>query len=128
MENDGSALGRLELLMTNLRVIEDNFLLGSYHSYIDSNYIHNILSIMQDYGAVGFVVILSIIFHGSYLYLFKNKKNDMALLIAGSVFFFAVVDAILFKYSSSLRSILPIIVSYGYMILALNTKYFINNR
>ena len=127
--NDGSTIGRLELLNSNLIVIKDNFFLGSYHSYIGSEYMHNILSILQDFGVLGFIIILAIILHGFYLFLshIKSKNKDITILLAGNIFVFSTIDHTLFKNSSNIVQILPLLVSYCYLILALKTKYIQNN-
>ena len=90
---------------------------------------HNILSILQDFGLLGFLVIMAIIIHGFYLYLtyIKSKKNDVSILLAGNIFVFSLIDHVLFKNSSNIIQILPLLIGYCYMVLALNTKYIQNN-
>jgi len=125
--NDPSGQGRIKLLEQNLRIINDNFFIGSFHSYYHGKYIHNILSILQDYGFWVFLYFWTIIFHGIYLFIFTIKKHslldDFALDTARIIFFFSLIDHLLFKYSSTIRELTPIIVTYGYAILVLNTNY-----
>lgn len=124
--DDGSANGRSMVFHMNLKIIEQNLLVGSYHQYAGGWYIHNILSILQDYGILAFATILIIILHAIYLSLFKTRgmNNEISVLIARNIFLFETLDHLFFKYSTDMSSLLLFFTSYLYLILALQTRYF----
>jgi hypothetical protein len=56
-----SSLARLERLEQGIVVIDRNVLFGGMSAYPSNEYIHNILSVWQDTGIIGFVLFLSIV-------------------------------------------------------------------
>lgn len=115
---DGSAQGRIKLLANNLKIINNNLFLGEFQSYIEGNYIHNMLSILQDYGLFVFILFILILLHGLKLFILniKSIKNDLDFLISRNIFIFSLLEHLLFKYSSSMQELLVIFITYGYII------------
>lgn len=122
IQNDGSGQGRLNQLLLNSKIIENNLFLGEFLSYKEGQYIHNMLSILQDYGLFVFILFIFILLHSLTLFIFNNNliKNDIDFIIARNIFFYSLIEIIFFKYSSTIQSLLMPLITYGYIVYKTN--------
>lgn len=115
-EEDGSSQGRLEQFEAAILIIKNNYILGVLHPFQPGQYPHSILSVWEEYGLLPFVLLLAIISHGTYLFIFKKTEKTFIYLYAKSIFFATVLDHIFFKYTSQLNGILFIIIPYYFIV------------
>lgn len=117
LKEDSSSAGRLEQLRVNLEYIQNNLLTGGIRSYYTTaarNYIHNTLNVLQEYGIVTFIFLVMFYLRGSFLLLFKSEKHD-GLLIAKAIFFYTLIEAVLFKSIHEVKILIPMLIAYGFL-------------
>ncbi|WP_104470710.1 O-antigen polymerase [Acinetobacter indicus] len=78
LQSDNSWYERKQLQEINLREIKENFIFGSYASHFNigrGSYIHNILSTWQQYGLIGFILFIILVFAPFFYSLRKILKS-----------------------------------------------------
>lgn len=112
---DNSSLGRLNQLNLNMGYIHNNWIVGGLRSYYtilgEGEYIHNVLSVLQEYGIIPFIFIILFFLQGLYL-VFKVKSTDIYIKIAKAVFIYMLIECLLFKYVHEIKILIPMIITY----------------
>jgi len=126
-EEDNSSLGRLQQFEMNTRYINANWLLGGIRSYYtilgEGEYIHNVLSVWQEYGLITFLVLILLFMKGSYLVLTK-KGDAYPYLLAKAIFIYMLLEAAMFKNIHEVKILIPLIITYYYILnYRSNVKY-----
>lgn len=113
--DDNSTLGRINQFNLNMDYIYNNWLVGGLRSYYtilgESEYIHNILSVLQEYGIIPFTVLILFFLHGLYLVL-TIKSKDVYIRISKAIFIYMTIECFLFKYVHEIKILIPLIISY----------------
>lgn len=120
IEDDPSGQGRLIQLEQNWEYIKNNFITGGLRSDTlvfgeKGSYIHNILSFLQNYGIIVFLLLIVLLVHGLYVIVSTNS-GDKAYFIATVVFSYFFIEILLFKTVGEIRSILPLVITYNYLL------------
>lgn len=119
-DDDKSSVGRLRQLEYNMNYIYDNWYTGGLRSYYailgKGQYIHNILGVLQEYGFVPFSILIFLFLHGLFLCLKIKNKEDYIVNISKSIFIYMLIESLLFKHISEIKILIPLIISYYYLI------------
>jgi hypothetical protein len=117
--DDNSSIGRIKQFEYNVRFIYENWYTGGLRSYYailgKGQYIHSVLSVLQEYGFIAFSALIFLFIHGLYL-IIKIKNNYFIVLISKAIFLYILIEVFLFKYVSEIKILIPLIISYYYLI------------
>jgi hypothetical protein len=125
-DDDKSSVGRLRQLEYNMNYIYDNWYTGGLRSYYAilgrGEYIHNVLGVLQEYGFVPFSILIFLFLHGLFLCLKIKKTDDYIVNISKSIFIYMLIESLLFKHISEIKILIPLIISYYYLIKTYKEK------
>ncbi len=125
-DEDNSSLGRLHQFEMNTQYLKSNWFLGGIRSYYiilgKGEYIHNVLSVWQEYGLITFIILILLFMKGTYVVLTK-KGNSYPYILAKAIFIYMLLEALLFKYIHEVKMLIPLVITYYYIIFYKSNKY-----